>query len=146
MEHTGMVHALQEIWRVLARGGVLLDLRPRALKMPIAIAGPQAVMPAGYLDDTDEGHADDRAADAAMAAVEQEGLFTRERDSAFDFLWYWDTADEMSAHVAEKWTDTHLSEEVLAEVRRLMARAGEGARVRVGSLMTLSRWRRKWSG
>ncbi len=137
-----MVHALREIWRALTPGGLLLDLRPLASNMPVEVIGVERKAVAGYLDTAPEAYADDRAADAAMAAVEQEGWFARERDGAFDFLWYWDTPDEMQAFIAEKWTDTHLPEEVLAETRRLMAETGDGARVRTSARVIISGWRR----
>ena len=137
-----MVHALREIWRALTPGGLLLDLRPLSANMPVEVVGVERAAMAGYLDTAPEAYTDDRAADAAMGAVGQEGLFARERDGAFDFLWYWDTPDEMQAFIAEKWADTHLSEEVLAETRRLMADTGDGARVRTSANVVISRWRR----
>jgi len=137
-----MVHALREIWRALTPGGLLLDLRPLSANMPVEVLGVERAAVAGYLDTAPEAYADDRAADAAMATVERDGLFARERDGAFDFLWYWDTPEEMQAFIAEKWTDTHLSEEVLVQTRRLMADTGDNTRVRTSANVIISRWRR----
>ena len=142
MEHEGMVHALREIWRALKPGGLLLDLRPLAANMPVEILGVERTAVAGYLDTAPEAYADDRAADAALVTVEREGLFAREREGAFDFLWYWDTPEEMQAFIAEKWTDTRLPEEVLVETRRLMAETGDNTRVRTSANVIISRWRR----
>ena len=96
-------------------------------------------MVTGYVDES-EDVADDRAADAALAGVAQAGLFARERDGAFDFSWYWDSLGEAQAHIAEKWPEARVPEEVLAETQRQMARAGEGARVRATARVVISRW------
>jgi len=98
-------------------------------------------MVTGHVDES-EDVADDRAADAALAAVAQAGLFARERDGAFDFSWYWDSLGEAQAHIAEKWPEARVPEEVLAETQRQMARAGGGARVRATARVVISRWRR----
>lgn len=138
-----MVHALKEIWRVLAPGGLLLDVRPFSANMPVEVVGAAgAAMAAGEMHESEDGRADDQAANAAMRAIEREGLFAREREGTFDFLWYWDTPDEMQAYVAEKWTDTYLPDDVLAETRRLMQRTGADAQVRTSTNIIISRWRR----
>jgi len=136
-----MVHALKDIRRVLARGGLLLDLRPLSGAWPVEVVGAGGVMVTGHVDES-EDIADDRAADAALAAVAQAGLFARERDGAFDFSWYWDSLGEAQAHIAEKWPEARVPEEVLAETQRQMARAGEGARVRATARVVISRSRR----
>src|SRR3990170_3053928 len=136
-----MVHALREIWRVLAPDSLLLDLRPLSGAWPVEVVGAGGVMVTGHVDES-EDVADDRAADAALAGVAQAGLFARERDGAFDFSWYWDSLGEAQAHIAEKWPEARVPEEVLAETQRQMARAGGGARVRATARVVISRWRR----
>jgi hypothetical protein len=137
-----MVHALKEIWRVLVRQGILLDLRPLAGKPVVEVVGPGAALAAGQLEESPESFADDQAANDALAHVSAQGLFAQERAATFDFAWYWDTLAEMQAFIAEKWTQTHVPQAVLESAQRLVAGAGAGARVRVRSRMTLSRWRR----
>jgi hypothetical protein len=137
-----MVHALKEIWRVLGPAGNLLDVRPLAGKSVVEVLGVGQATAAGRLDENPDSFEDDRAANDAMAHIGREGLFALERIGAFDFAWYWDTPAEMQAYIAEKWTQTHLPEDVLEEAHRLMASAGEGTRVRARSRITLSRWRR----
>ena len=133
------MHALREIWRVLAPDSLLLDLRPLSEAWPVEVVGAGGVMVTGHVDES-EDIADDRAADAALAAVEREGLFVRERDGDFDFSWYWDSLGEAQAHIAEKWPEARVPEEVLAETQRQMARAGERARVRATARVVISRW------
>lgn len=136
-----MVHALREIWRVLARRSLLLDLRPLSGAWPVEVVSAGGVTVTGHVDESADV-ADDRAAEAALVTVERQGLFARERSGAFDFSWYWDSLGEAQAYIAEKWTEARVPEEVLAETQRLMASAGEGARVRATARIVISRWRR----
>jgi len=137
-----MVHALKESWRVLVPGGILLDLRPLSGNWPVAVAAGGRVTFVGLLDQP-AADPDDLAANASLAQIEREGWFAREREGVFDFAWYWDTPDEMKAYIAEKWTYTRLRKAVLTRVRRLIASAGEGARVRVLGNIVISRWRKQ---
>lgn len=136
-----MVHALQEIWRALAPRGILIDLRPLAEQWPMEILdGDQATL-AGRIDDSQDTLADTDA-NNALSRVEGSGLFTREREGAFTFHWYWDTLDEVLAYVQERWTNTRIPEDVMAEAKRLLAGAGVGAKIRIRGKMIISRWRK----
>ena len=136
-----MVHALKEIWRALAPRGILIDLRPLADQWPIEILdGDQATL-AGHVDDSQDTVADTDA-NNALLRVEGNGLFIREREGAFTFHWYWDTLDEMLAYVKERWTNTRIPNDVMAEAKRLLAGAGAGAKIRIRGKMIISRWRK----
>ena len=136
-----MVHALKEIWRVLAPGGVMIDLRPLTELPPVEVVADGQAASAGRLDEP-QADPDDQAANEALAQVEREQVFICERRGAFVLSYYWDTPGEMKAHIDEKWTHTRLPEEVLAEANRLVACAGADARVRVRRNMVISRWRK----
>ncbi len=136
-----MVHALKEIWRALAPRGILIDLRPLSDQWPIEILdGDQAAL-AGHIDDSQDGVADTDA-NNALLRVEGSGLFTREREGTFTFHWYWDTLDEMLAYVKERWTNTRIPEEVMAEAKRLLTGAGADPKIRIRGKMIISRWRK----
>lgn len=137
-----MVHALKDIWRVLARDGILLDVRPLAGRSAVEVINVGQALSAGRLEESQKNFEDDEAANDALAHIGREGLFAQERTGSFDFAWYWDTPAEMQVYIADKWTQTHIPATVLAEAQRLMAIPGEQNRVRVRSRMTLSRWRR----
>ncbi len=137
-----MVHALREIWRVLAPGGTLIDLRPLSARWPLEVVVNRQATVAGLVDDS-PGAPLDEAANQSLEQAAREGLFIREQDGAFKYLYYWDTPDEMKAYVEERWApDAILPDEVLAEARRLMSEAAAPAQVRVRAHMIISRWRK----
>lgn len=138
-----MVHALREIWRVLAPEGVLIDLRPFSARWPVEVVVGQQAAVAGLVDDS-PGAPLDEAANESLEQATREGLFTREREGSFKYLWYWDTPDEMKAYLEENWApDAILPGEVLAETRQLMSQAAAPAQVRVRAHMIISRWRKR---
>ena len=81
MTHTGMVHALRELHRVLKPGGLLIDLRPAKEHRRVGIRRGRKWRELGVLTETFE---DDEAADFAVGQVVAEGLFRRIKQSKFD--------------------------------------------------------------
>jgi hypothetical protein len=119
-----MVHALKEIWRVLAPHGWLLDVRPLAANAPLEVVAGDLVWLAGRVDEAG-GLGDDHAANEAVRTVVREGWFIRERQAHFEYAWYWDTLDELQTHITEKWSNsTQLPAAVGAEAARLLAAGG----------------------
>ena len=57
-----MVHALNEIQRVLAPDGILIDLRPLAGSWPIEVASAREIKEAGRASEMLAGMEDDQAA------------------------------------------------------------------------------------
>jgi len=137
-----MVHALEEIWRVLAPGGVMVDLRPFTEHSPVEVVADGQVTSAGRLDEP-QTDPDDWAANEALAQIERERVFICERRGAFDLLYYWDTPGEMKAYIDGEWTVARLPEDVFAAASRLAALAGASAGVRVRRNMIISRWRKQ---
>ena len=73
-----MVHALREVHRVLAPGGVLIDARPDS-RVPAYAERQKArgFQRFGIVDTYRTEVANDRASDSAIARVVREGLFKR---------------------------------------------------------------------
>jgi SAM-dependent methyltransferase len=138
-----MVHALEEIRRVLLPGGDLIDLRPLADRWPVEIAYSRTYREVGRLTDMPTGLADDAAAERAIAEAAQRGWFVRESELTFPFFYYWDTPREMKEYTQEKWTDfLQLEKDTYSAAQSMWAAAGPGSRVRVRMKLRLSRWRK----
>ena len=81
MSHEGMVHALEEAWRVLRPDGLLIDLRPAMANRRVEIEGPNGVRAVGLMQEIFD---DDIRANRAVASVIRRGLFRRIGRQRFD--------------------------------------------------------------
>ena len=93
-----MVHALREIWRVLAGSGTLVDVRPLSGLYPIELVRASTVVHIGEIDATAMA-ADDAASDRAVQDAVTEGHFLARQDNQFDFDLYWDNVQEMASYM-----------------------------------------------
>jgi hypothetical protein len=138
-----MVHALNEAWRVLKPGGLLVDLRPLLDRWPIEVASASQQREAGRATDLAEPLADDAAANAAMAETAQSRRWTRDLREEFPLLYYWDTPDEMREYIAEDWSDVITVEEsVWRTLKSAWSTAEADARVRLRMKMLITRYRK----
>jgi len=136
MKYEGMVHALEEIQRLLKPGGCLIDIHP-VREAPLIkvyqedrtlLAEPSPVY-------TDEDY---RQADDALAQVVRRRLFVVEGSSEFDFLIYGSSVAELADFLAQAnaYDDRPADEvetarkfELAARVEAIMRAAGAGADV-----------------
>jgi hypothetical protein len=96
-----MVHALRGLWRVLAKRGTLVDVRPLSSKCSLEAVGAGRLLRIGEVDSTGM-MADDAAADDAIRQSVDEGWFTPLRQTTFDFAFYWDSVAEMISVLRER--------------------------------------------
>jgi SAM-dependent methyltransferase len=137
-----MVHALDEIRRVLVPGGILIDIRPLNDRWPVEVVSARGVQETGRVDDSPEPLDADAASNKAMHEVEARGWFRREQQELFSFFYSWDTPSEMEAFVAEDWSDfIELSDEVKKTTRAAWAIGEADSRVRVRVKISITRWR-----
>lgn len=114
-----MVHALHEAWRILVPQGILIDLRPMCVDVPLEIIWMGGSESAGMLD-MSPGIADEIAADSAIQSVVGEGIFSELKAEYFDFAFYWNTVKVMKEDMDERWQDdVILHEEVVRRARAL---------------------------
>ena len=138
-----MVHALEEIRRVLIPGGILIDLRPVAANWPIEVVSRRERQSAGPVTDLAEGLQLDEAANRTIATAAERGWYQREQERSFPFNYYWDSPEQMLEFVREEWADfASVDEDVVRRVRSLWSVADADARVRVQLDMLLTRWGR----
>jgi hypothetical protein len=151
MDYGGMVHALEEVRRLLKSTGVLIDMHPVAESLPMEIQQGEKIDPAGRLSII-QWITDYQQADIALAEIKQRGIFVVERESIFDAPTYYDSVEEMSTHLKQsidkfardpEWAARDISQEDALAMRaaELMQAAGSGAEVVLHERIHISRWR-----
>ncbi len=95
-----MVHALEEIHRLLKPAGTLIDIHPVAESSPIEIRQGGRIALVGYLS-VRQWCIDFQEADNALTAIAQRGLFAVEQEGVFDSLTHYDSAAELGTSVKE---------------------------------------------
>jgi len=149
MEYGSMVHALEEIHRLLKSTGILIDIHPVAEPSPIEIYQGGKIEPVGDLSIrqwcTDYQHADE-----ALTEIQQRGLFMVEREGMFNSLTYYDSVAEMRTdwkEAIDKFARDSQSidesvphaEAMAARAEELMQAAGSGAELIVRERVHISR-------
>ena len=138
-----MVHALEEIRRVLVPDGILIDLRPLADNWRVEVVSLREVKRTGRVEDLPVQTDGDLAAHKAMQTVEKRGWFKREQDELFPFFYSWDTPSEMEAFVDDDWSDfVGMEEDTRRATRSAWAVADGDSRVRVRVEIWIARWKK----
>jgi hypothetical protein len=139
-----MVHALEEVRRVLTPAGTLLDLRPLADSWPVEILEDGNPLETGRLTDLPTGLDDDQAANLAVEEAARRGWFKREGEQTFPLYVYWDNPEEMTDYINERWADfVEMGVGVQQTTRITWADAGDSRRVRMKLKMLLTSWQKQ---
>jgi hypothetical protein len=126
-----MVHALQEVWRVLKPAGIVIDQRPISVDVPLLILTVTGWQSAG-LPDQSPDRVHDVAADRAMRIVIHERLFIRLKQKYFGINNYWNNLKDFKMDVEEEWKeDVIISEEIWRRVHLLYRSRGSQKRIRI---------------
>ncbi|HEX9840491.1 MAG TPA: hypothetical protein VGA72_14170 [Anaerolineales bacterium] len=131
-----MVHALEEVQRLLKSDGCLIDIQP-LIEAPLLKIYQGSSVIFVEPDPSYDYEEDLRQANAALTQVIQRGLFVIEERSEFDFLTHGSSAQELLAFWGKASADDNISEdpaeqrikEVYARVEEIRQAAGEGAEV-----------------
>jgi SAM-dependent methyltransferase len=143
MDPASMVHALEEIWRVLVPGGTLIDVRPLADRWQVEVISTRELKETGRVNDMEEQVQADIASNEAMREAETRGWFSREQEHFFPFFYSWDAPSEMEAFLAEEWTDfVELGENTKETTRSAWALGDADCRVRIRVKILISRWKK----
>lgn len=140
-----MVHALDEIRRVLTPNGLLIDLRPVEANWSVEVVSSAGWQAAGRLSDLPVALEDDEAAFHAMREAASKGWYLKRNEKEFGFFYYWDTPTEMKQFMDEEWEDFEKMEEhVYRKAGSMWASANADARLRVRVNMLITLWEKRW--
>jgi hypothetical protein len=138
-----MVHALKEAHRILVPHGIMIDVRPLSVDIPLEIIYRGGRESAGILDlspDIDK----DIAADRAIESVVKDHIFTQSKVEIFDFAYYWKTIKGMEEDLEEYWKDDVIvPEEVIQRAHMLFKKRHPQTKIRVGVQMKLGKYEKQ---
>lgn len=138
-----MVHALKEAHRILVPHGIMIDVRPLSVDIPLEIIYRGGRDSAGILDlspDIDK----DIAADRAIESVVKDHIFTQSKVEIFDFAYYWKTIKGMEEDLEEYWKDDVIvPEEVIQRAHMLFKKRHPQTKIRVGVQMKLGKYEKQ---
>ncbi len=143
-----MVHALEEIRRLLKPDGVLINILPDSEGSLIkALQGGRILFAERRRETCDE---DELHAEEAVAQVVEQDLFVVDRSAEFDFLRYATSVRELRACWKEEWAydDSPREEAVVAreeylfaQVEEIIQMSGAGAEAAIHSKARITRLR-----
>jgi hypothetical protein len=138
-----MVHALKEAHRVLLPQGIMIDVRPLSVDVPLEIIYRDGSESAGMIDmspDIDN----DIAADKAIESVLKERIYKESSKEYFDFAYYWKTIKDMEDDLDEFWKDdVILPDQVIQQARLLFNKRRPQTQIRVGVRMKLGKYEKQ---
>jgi hypothetical protein len=138
-----MVHALKEAHRVLLPQGIMIDVRPLSVDVPLEIIYRDGSESAGMIDmspDIDN----DIAADKAIESVLKERIYKESSKEYFDFAYYWKTIKDMEDDLDEFWKDdVILPDQVIQQARLLFNKQRPKTQIRVGVRMKLGKYEKQ---
>jgi hypothetical protein len=144
MEHAGMVHALEEIRRLLKPTGALIDIHPMAESSPIEIHQGTQIALVGHLS-VRQWCIDSQQADSALTEIVQRGRFAVEREDVFDSPTHYTSVGEMRTSLKDDIDrfarDAQSAGEAVPQVEALAAQAEEMMRAAVSGAELIVRER-----
>ena len=133
-----MVHALEQIHDLLKPEGYLVDIHPNGELVEFLLPLEEGEQFIGHMQETDDYIEYHQANDALESAVTA-GLFQVVETAEFEFLTHADSFDELKTFLDENWSDAVVTDDVMANARRLERKHGKRKtllreRVRIGLL------------
>jgi hypothetical protein len=127
----GMVHALEESWRVLRVDGRLVDLRPTSPSWKVEVISQGQALVVGEFDDP-AGRSEDAASNQAISEMLHRRRFSEEKFEIFEYEYYWDSVDGMVKHIEDDWLgESKVPEFIIKASRRLMDDAPGYTEIRI---------------
>jgi SAM-dependent methyltransferase len=141
MERAGMVHALEKIHQVLKPGGILLDIHPTNEPAAIAVRLREQIVPAGWVNESDD-YVEYEWADEALQRAVSGGQFALERAGTFNFTWHADSMKDLRAYLAEEWKDAIIDDLTAMRIEELFKLPVHDKEILVSEVIRIARyWR-----
>jgi hypothetical protein len=124
MEHEGMVHALEEIHRLLRPAGTVIEIHP-ALEFPSLEVSTNGKLLFSEDDPGFDYEEDSRLAEAAVATVVGRGVFVLEKSRRFELRTHASSLKELRDHwaVADAYDPEEKEETLARRQEEMYARA-----------------------
>ena len=138
-----MVHALNEAYRILAPHGILIDVRPLSLDVPLEVIYQGGCDSAGLINISPDLELD-IAADQAIESALIDNLFTEVSKEYFDFPYFWKTMKDFLEHLKGYWKDdVNVSDKVIQQAREYIRIRRHQTQIRVGVQMKLAKYEKR---
>jgi hypothetical protein len=118
MEAESMVHALEQVHSLLKSGGHLIDIHPNGEPVEFIYPFEGREYLIGYMQESDD-YIEYQQADEALNEAVSKGQFQAEMSEQFTFNTHAHKFDELKTFLDENWSDAIVSEEVIANAKKL---------------------------
>ena len=135
-----MVHALEKIQQLLTPDGILLDIHPTNEMAAIAVRLREQLIPAGWLNESDD-YVEYEWADEALQRVVDVRRFALERVGTFEFVWHADTLNDLRAYLAEEWKDAIIDDLTAMRIEELLKLPVHDKEILVSEAIRIARYR-----
>ena len=119
-----MVHALEQIHTLLNTGGYLIDIHPNGELVEFIYPLEEGEQFIGYMQETDD-YIEYHQANDAIESIVAANLFQVVKSGEFEFLTHAESFDELKTFLNENWSDSVITEDVIASARRLEEKHGK---------------------
>ena len=136
-----MVHALEKIQQLLKIDGILLDVHPTNEPAALAVRLREQLIPAGWVNETDD-YVEYEWADEALQQMVNGEHFTLERLGTFEFVWHADSMSDLRAYLAEEWQDAIIDDLTAMRVEELLKLPVHDKEILVSEAIRIARYRR----
>ena len=123
-----MVHALQQVHKLLHPNGLLINVNDLPTPNVIEVQSPETTYKVGWLQDR-EDFRDTLAAFNALAQVVADGFFMLEDERDLDYNIYVDDVPELQEWLAEWWSSAILPDRIIQRLEELIRDASPPARI-----------------
>ena len=136
-----MVHALEKIQQLLKPDGILLDIHPTNEMAAIAVRLREQLIPAGWLNESDD-YVEYEWADEALHHAVDDGRFELERMGTFEFVWHANSMAELRDYLAEEWKNALIDDVTAMRIEQLLKLPVREREILVSEAIRIARYRK----